>query len=289
MTTQVALVTGATSGIGEAAVRSLRDQGFTVYAAGRRRDRLTALEGERLIPLELDVTDDASCVAAIDRIIADQGRIDVLVNSAGYGALGAIEDTELDEGRRQFEVNVFGPFRLIQLVLPHMRAQHSGLIINVSSVGGKIYSLLGGWYHGTKHALEGMSDCLRIEVASFGIEVSIIEPGAIATEWGPIAAENLERTSGGGAYAADAHAVAASLGPTSPISHAPASAVADVIVLAATARKPKTRYAAGTNAKPALWARTILSDRSFDAIVRRVTRQAGSKLAGRQEVEALQT
>ena len=276
MTTQVALVTGATSGIGEAAARSLRDKGFTVYAAGRRRDRLAALEGERLIPLELDVTDDASCVAAIERIIAEQGRIDVLVNNAGYGALGAIEDTELDEGRRQFEVNVFGPFRLIQLALPHMRVQRSGRIVNVSSVGGKIYSLLGGWYHGTKHALEGMSDCLRIEVAPFGIDVSIIEPGAIATEWGPIAADNVERVSGNGAYAEDAHAVAARLRPTSPIRHAPASAVADAIVLAATARKPKTRYAVGTNAKPALRARRILSDRSFDTIARRVTRQASA-------------
>lgn len=268
MEKRVALVTGATSGIGEAAARQLRDRGFTVYAAGRRADRLAALAGERLLPLQLDVTDDAACVAGVERIISEQGRIDVLVNSAGYGALGSVEETELSQGRRQFEVNVFGPFRLIQLVLPHLRAQRSGRIINVSSVGGKVYSLLGSWYHGSKFALEGMSDSLRIEVEPFGIHVSIIEPGLIATEWGAIAAANLERTSGSGPYAADARGVAKSIS-SSPSRQAPTpDVVADAIVLAATAEHPKTRYAIAANR--ALRARRLLSDRQFDRLARRV-------------------
>jgi NAD(P)-dependent dehydrogenase (short-subunit alcohol dehydrogenase family) len=280
MAGRVALVTGATSGIGEAAARALRDRGFIVYAAGRRLDRLAALGAERLIPVELDVTDDASCIAAVEKTLTEQGRIDLLVNSAGYGALGAVEDTELDEGRRQFEVNVFGPFRLIQLVLPQMRAQRSGRIVNVSSIGGKVYSLLGGWYHGTKFALEGMSDSLRLEVAPFGIDVSIIEPGAIATEWGPIAADNVERVSSEGAYAADARGVAANLRSTSGPGGAPASVVADAIVRAATDRRPRTRYAIGANAKLALAVRRLLTDRGFDALARRVMRAPDSKKAG---------
>jgi NAD(P)-dependent dehydrogenase (short-subunit alcohol dehydrogenase family) len=273
MSTRVALITGATSGIGAAAARSLSGQGYTVYAAGRRPDRLATLAQNGLIPLKLDVTDDAARVAAVERIIAEQGRIDLLVNNAGYGALGAIEDTDRDEGRRQFEVNVFGPFRLIQLVLPHMRMQGSGRIVNVSSAGGKIYSPLGGWYHGTKFALEGMSDCLRVEAAAFGIDVVIIEPGATVTEWGLIAADHVERTSGHGAYAAGAQALASSLRSESRRGrNAPASVVAKTIVTASTVRRPKTRYAVGTGAKPAIAARRILSDRAFDRIAGRVMR-----------------
>jgi NAD(P)-dependent dehydrogenase (short-subunit alcohol dehydrogenase family) len=274
MSTGVALVTGATSGIGAATARSMHARGYTVYAAGRRADRLTALSDGGLTPLELDVTDDVSRVGGIDRILAEHGRIDVLVNNAGYGSLGAIEDTGPEEGRRQFEVNVFGPFRLIQLVLPYMRKQHSGRIVNVSSAGGKIYSPLGGWYHGSKFALEGMSDSLRVEVAPFGIEVVIVEPGATLTEWGPIAADRIEDASSRGAYAQPAHALASSLRSDSHRRRStPATTVADVIVKAATATRPKTRYAVGRGAKPAILARRILSDRAFDAIASRAMRE----------------
>ena len=270
MTELVALVTGATSGIGEASARALRDRGYVVYAAGRRLDRLEALAGERLIPLELDVADERSRARAIEKIIAEQGRIDVLVNNAGYGAQGAIEDTPLDEARQQFDVNVFGPIALVQLALPHMREQKSGRIVNVTSVGGKIYSLLGGWYHGSKFALESLSDCLRIEVAPFGIQVSVIEPGAIATEWGSIAADNLERVSGNGPYRKDALAVAANIRSFSAGGKAsPASVVAGTILRAATDARPKTRYAIGRNAKLILAARRLLTDRGFDALTRR--------------------
>lgn len=269
MAKKVALVTGASSGIGASAASKLQQHGFTVYAAGRRRDRLDAIAGHGIIPLVFDVSDDAACVNAINQILEQQGRIDVLVNNAGYGALGAIEDVPAAEGVKQFEVNVFGPIRLIQLVLPHMRAQHSGRIINVSSIGGKVYSLLGGWYHGTKFALEGMTDSLRLEVEPFGIDVSLIEPGAIATEWGAIAADNVERTSGTGAYADAAHAVAASLRKPTADGGVSPDVVADAIVKAATDARPKTRYPVGSNAKSAVLARRLLSDRQFDKIARR--------------------
>jgi NAD(P)-dependent dehydrogenase (short-subunit alcohol dehydrogenase family) len=148
--------------------------------------------------LKLDLTDDASIVAAVNTIKNEARRIDVLVNNAGYGSYGALEDVPLDEGRRQFEVNVFGLARLCQLVLPMMRAQKS---LNVTSIGGKIWEPLGGWYHATKFAVEGLSDCLRVEVAPFGVDAIVIKPGAIRTEWAGIARDGLLQMSGGSAYA----------------------------------------------------------------------------------------
>jgi NAD(P)-dependent dehydrogenase (short-subunit alcohol dehydrogenase family) len=270
MTTKTALVTGASSGIGEATVRKLQGLGCTVYGAARRTDRLQGLAADGIRPLAMDVTDDASMSAGIEQIIADTGRIDVLVNNAGYGSYGALEDVPIDEGRRQFEVNVIGAIRLAQLVLPHMRGQRSGTIVNVTSMGGKIYTPLGGWYHGTKFALEALSDCLRLEVKPFGIDVVVIEPGGIATEWGDIAADNLEATSGHGPYAPQAEAVARTLRAESTGNrNSPPSVVADAIGKAVTAAKPKTRYAMGFGAKPLITARSLLGDRQFDAVISR--------------------
>ena len=150
--------------------------------------------------VEMDVTDDVSMVSGVNFILTKEGAIDILVNNAGYGSYGAIEDVSIDEGRRQFEVNLFGMARLTQLVLPKMRQNKFGKIINVSSIGGKIYTPFGGWYHATKHAVEGFSDCLRLETKPFGIDVIIIEPGAVASEWSNIAADHLRKTSGNGAY-----------------------------------------------------------------------------------------
>ena len=144
MSKPVALVTGGSSGIGESTARAFHAKGFEVYAVARRVDRMTSLSELGVHTFAMDVTDDGSMVAGIDRIIAEQGRIDVLVNNAGYGSYGAIEDVDIDEGRRQFEVNVFGAMNLVQLVLPQMRAQTSGTIVNITSMGGKIYTPLGG-------------------------------------------------------------------------------------------------------------------------------------------------
>ncbi|MFJ8630905.1 oxidoreductase [Streptomyces sp. NPDC093568] len=270
MPTKIALVTGASSGIGEATALKLQSLGYTVYGAARRTDRLQKLADRGIRPLAMDVTDDESMHAGIDRIVAEAGRIDVLVNNAGYGSYGAIEDVPMDEARRQFEVNVFGAMRLAQLTLPHMRAQQSGTIVNITSMGGKIYTPLGGWYHGTKFALEALSDCLRLEAKPFGIDVVVIEPGGIATEWGGIAADQLEKSSTAGAYARQAEAVAAALrSEANAKRNSPPRVIADAIGKAVTARRPKTRYATGFGARPLIGLRRIVSDRTFDTVISR--------------------
>ncbi len=272
MTTKTALVTGASSGIGESTARKLQSLGFTVYGAARRTDRLQKLAAEGIRPLGMDVTDEQSMKDGVAKIIAETGRIDVLVNNAGYGSYGAIEDVPIDEGRRQFEVNVFGAMALVQLVVPHMREQKSGTIVNITSMGGKIYTPLGGWYHGTKFALEALSDCLRLELAPFGIDVVVIEPGGIATEWGGIAADHLDESSKGSAYKRQADAVAKSLRSEANANrNSPPSVISDAIGKAVTAGRPKTRYAVGFGAKPLIAAGNILSDRQFDALITRAT------------------
>ena len=269
MAQKVVLVTGASSGIGEATAAKLTTLGFTVYGAARRVDRIT---GASVRPLAMDVTDDASMTSGIAHILDEAGRIDVLVNNAGYGSHGAVEDVPLDEARTQFEVNVFGAARLIQLVLPQMRARRSGRIINVSSMGGKIHTPLGGWYHATKYALEGLSDCLRIEVAPFGIDVVVIEPGAIRTEWGGIASDHLRKVSGSTAYATQAAAMAKVLtADTGLAKPSEPSVVANAIARAVTAGKPKARYAIGAGARPLIFLKGVLPDRAYDAVMRRAT------------------
>jgi NAD(P)-dependent dehydrogenase (short-subunit alcohol dehydrogenase family) len=266
---RVALVTGASSGIGHLAALELAEHGFTVYAAARRTDRMSDLSDRGIRTLALDVTDEASAAAAVTRILEEQGRIDLLVNNAGYGSYGAVEDVPLAEGRRQFDVNLFGAVALIQRVLPAMRAQRSGRIMNVTSVGGKICTPFGAWYHGSKFALEGMSDALRLELAPHGIDVVVIEPGAVRTEWGSIAAEGLFETSGAGAYADQ---VAAQSGWLVSDRGSDPSVIAATIVKAATARHPRTRYASGAGARAVLIARRLLPDRVFDALVLRALR-----------------
>ncbi|WP_040834927.1 oxidoreductase [Nocardia brevicatena] len=272
MTTKTALVTGASSGIGEATARTLAGLGYTVYGAARRTDRLQKLAADGIRPLAMDVTDDASMTVGIAQVVSETGGIDVLVNNAGYGSYGAIEDVPLNEARYQFEVNVFGAARLAQLVLPHMRERRSGTIVNITSMGGKIYTPLGGWYHGTKFALEGLSDCLRLEAKPFGVNVVVIEPGGIATEWGDIAADHLRKVSGDTAYAGQAQAVAASLGSeASARRNSSPQVIADAIGKAVTARRPKTRYIVGFGAKPLIFVKWLLPDRAFDALIKRAT------------------
>ena len=265
---KTALVTGASSGIGEETARTLHKLGYTVYAAARRTDRLEQLTPTGIHALTMDVTDDESMSSGIEKIIAETGRIDVLVNNAGYGSFGAIEDVPIDEARRQFEVNVFGLARLTQLVLPHMRAQRSGTIINISSIGGRFTTLLGGWYHASKHAVEALSDALRMETTPFGIDVVVIEPGLIRTEWSDIAANHLEETAEGSAYASQIKAVANSMRSESTNKRqSPPSVIADTVEKIVTARKPRTRYVVGFAAKPLVTLRHILPDRAFDRLI----------------------
>jgi NAD(P)-dependent dehydrogenase (short-subunit alcohol dehydrogenase family) len=273
-TAKVAIVTGASSGIGHATALRLRTSGYTVYAGARRLERMKDLADAGIHVAELDVTDDASMVAVVDQVMKDTGRIDVLVNNAGYGSFGALEDVPNQEGRRQFDVNVFGLARLTQLVLPHMRAQRSGRIINMSSMGGRIYEPLGSWYHATKFAVEGMSDALRLEVAPFGIDVVLIEPGGMNTEWGAIAADNLITASAHTAYADQAPGVARMLRASDlkPRRGSSPDVIAAAILRSASARRPKTRYLLGPGAKPLVTLHTLLPDRVFDALIKRVFR-----------------
>ena len=276
-TKKTALVTGASSGIGEATALQLAELGYTVYAGARRVDRMSDLADRGIRTKPVDVTDDGSMVALVETIIADTGRIDVLVNNAGYGLYGALEDVPMEEARRQFEVNLFGLARLIQLALPQMRAQRDGYIVNISSMGGKIWEPLGSWYHASKFAVEGLSDSLRVEVAEFGIKVVIIEPGTIRSEWSGIAADQLEAASANTPYARQARLVGAGLRSAErlPIAAGP-EVVAEVIAQAVQNPKPRTRYPAGGGARGILLAERILPDRAFDRLI-----QLGYRLASR--------
>lgn len=272
MSTKVALVTGASSGIGEATAAKLNGLGYLTYAAARRADRLLHLAASGIRPLEMDVTSEDSIQAGVARILGEAGRIDVLVNAAGYGSYGALEDVPMTEARIQFEVNVFGAARLAQLVLPQMRSRRDGTIVNITSMGGKIYTPFGAWYHGTKYALEAVSDCLRMELQPFGIDVVIVEPGAVRSEWAGIAAEKLRAVSATGPYAPRAIAVAKSFSneSTQRRSSSP-ELIAVTIGKAVTARRPKTRYAVGYGAKPLIFLHGLLPDRWFDALMRRAS------------------
>lgn len=269
---KTALVTGASSGIGESTAKLLLAAGAKVYAAARRIDKMKELEKQGAILLRMDVTNEQSMNDGIKSIIDKDGSIDILVNNAGYGSFGAIEDVPIEEAKRQFEVNIFGLAHLTKLVLPGMRNNSYGKIVNISSMGGKMYTPFGGWYHATKYALEGFTDCLRLEVSPFGIDAIIIEPGGIATPWGIIAAENLKKTSSKGAYAQAA--AKAAEGMTTMYSNNSLTnpeVIGKLILKAVSAKRPKTRYAAGYMARPGLFLRKHLSDRMFDKIVKSMT------------------
>jgi short-subunit dehydrogenase len=259
---KVALITGASSGMGKDFSLRLLDEGYIVYGVARRIERMSDIEGAGGHIIKLDITDDSSIVATVDQIIKEQGRIDVLINNAGYGSYGAIEDVPIEEAKRQFEVNIFGLARLTQLVLPHMRKNNFGKIINISSIGGKLHGPLGGWYHATKFALEGLSDCLRFETKQFGIDVIVIEPGGVESEWGDIALNAAMERSGSTAYSETAKGFKKIMETFKK--QAPPKVITDLVMKALRAKNPKTRYSAGTAAKPMLFMRKILSDRMFD-------------------------
>lgn len=263
---KVVLITGASAGIGKATAIHLAQHGYTVYGAARRVDKLKELESFGILPVSLDVTKEESITACVDGILSNAGRIDILVNNAGFGSYGSIEDVSMDDARYQLDVNVFGAMRLVQLVLPTMRENKYGKIINVSSVGGKIAFPLGGWYHASKFALEGLSDALRNEVQAFGIDVIVIEPGAIQSEWGSIAFDSLVKVSGHTAYkdlTAKTHQAFTKSSEKLP---GPVT-IAELIKTAIQAKHPKTRYAAGYGASLLLFTRKLVSDKRLDKII----------------------
>lgn len=262
------LVTGASAGIGKATVELFLQTGYKVYAAARRIEKMDDLKVLGAIPVQMDVTDNNSMEAGIGKINQESGGVDILINNAGYGSLGSVEEVSIDEAKRQFEVNIFGLARLTQLVAPHMREMKWGKIVNISSVGGKIYEPLGGWYHATKFALEGLSDCMRLELKGFGIDVIVVQPGPIRSEWGDIASDNLIKTSGKGPYKKIAEGMMNNFKNFySEKRSSPPEEVARIIYKSVASVNPRTRYPAGKGAGMILLGRKLLSDKLFDRVM----------------------
>ncbi|MGP4102606.1 oxidoreductase [Nonomuraea sp. KM90] len=271
---KVVLVTGASAGIGKATALELVRAGHIVYGAARRVPNMDDIRDAGGHALELDARRPEDLERVVAAVVEEQGRIDVLINNAGTVLHGAAEDTALDLARDLFEVNLFAPARLAQLALPHMREQGSGTIVNVSSIGGEIALPLGCWYYAGKHALEAYSDTLRMEVEPFGIDVVIIQPGIIKTEFEDHTAQHLREISGGTAYATMAEAMArraeTQLGDNSQGTDP--GVVATTIRQAIEAGKPETRYAVGWLADRLLELNRTLPDREFDKLVMNATR-----------------
>ena len=267
------LVTGCSSGIGRATAQALVEAGHTVYATARRAATLEGLEAAGARTLALDVTDEDSMTAAVAAIEAEHGAVGTLVNNAGFGVYGPVEEVPMDDVRREFETNVFGLGRLTQLVLPAMRAAGRGRIVNMSSMGGRLVYPTGGWYHASKYAVEALSDALRVEVAPFGISVVLVEPGLIRTEFESVASGGLASGHPAGPYAAlRKHADdVMRRGYASPAGAEP-KAVADVVRRAVEASRPRTRYVVTPAAKAQVQLRRFGGDRLWDAAMRRAYR-----------------
>ena len=273
-TSKAVLVTGSSSGIGRATAEHLARAGHTVYATARRAEAIADLQAAGCRTLALDVTDEASMAAAVEAVEAQEGAVGVLVNNAGYSQSGAIEQVPLDDVRRQFETNVFGLVRMCQLVLPGMRRQGFGRIVNVSSMGANFTFPGGGFYHATKYAVEAISDALRFEVKGFGVDVVIVQPGIIRTGFAEAATTALDQASpeGEGPYAEFDAAVAKGTrdvyekGPAARLGGGPET-VAKVIEKAITADRPRTRYRVTPSAHLLIKQRAVMSDRMWDRFV----------------------
>ena len=266
---KVILITGASSGIGYDAAETLAKQGHRVYAAARRLERMEPLKSLGVQVIRMDVTDEESMQEGVRKVIQSEGRIDVLVNNAGYGFFGAIETVPMEDARRQLEVNVFGLARLTQLVLPHMRKQGSGRIINTSSIAGKMVFYMGGWYNVTKYSVEAFSDALRMEMKPFGIDVVMIEPGAIKTDWGIIAAKHLKESSAGSAYETVGTQWADNMDwfyKTNLLSSP--HVITKAISQAVNSRHPKARYCRGRFSIIGRLAHALMPARWWDATMR---------------------
>ena len=271
-TPKVILITGASSGIGFTTAQALARQGHRVYAAARRTELMEPLKQLGIIPLYMDVTNHDSMSAGVNQVLEAEGRIDVLVNNAGFGYFGPIETVSMEEARRQVEVNVFGLADLCKLVLPAMRKQGAGRIINTSSIAGKMVLYFGGWYHVSKFSVEALSDALRMEMRPFGIDVSMIEPGGIHTDWGIIAARHLAESAQGTPYeepalreSATFHKAYSGRYLSSP------KVVTRAILRAVNSRRPRARYRIGRFAHMGVFFHWLLPSRLWDALIRRLT------------------
>jgi NAD(P)-dependent dehydrogenase (short-subunit alcohol dehydrogenase family) len=270
MPSKAVLITGCSSGIGRATAELLVREGWTVYATARKPETLSDLERAGCRTMALDVTDEASMAAAVNAVVEAEGAVGVLVNNAGYSQSGAVESVPIEEVRRQFDTNVFGLIRMCQLALPGMRAQGWGRIVNLSSMGGRLTFPGGGMYHATKYAVEAISDALRFEVRGFGVEVIIVEPGLIVTNFGDAAAGSVSVAEG--PYAAFNQALARATeqvykGPLAKLGGGP-EVVAKTISGALNADRPKTRYPVTPSARVMMGQRRLMPDRVWDLLMR---------------------
>jgi short-subunit dehydrogenase len=268
MSKKVILITGASSGMGKESAKALIQQGHAVYTVARRIDQMQDLNAMGGHAIQMDVTKDSDIQNVVDTIIKKEGKIDVLWNNAGFGLYGSVEDVPVEDARQQFEVNLFGLAAITQKVLPYMRKANSGTIINTSSMGGKMYTPMGAWYHASKHAVEGFSDCLRLELKQFNINVVILEPGIIVTEFGDVMLKNISKYSAQGAYAdLTSKLVVATKKMYEKGQGSKTTVISNTISKIVNERKPKTRYRVGMWAKPMVWLRIYLGDKIFDKIV----------------------
>lgn len=274
MNEKIVLITGASSGIGKDAAKTLITKGYIVYAAARRLEQMADLKEMGGIPVKMDITKEEDIIALVERIQKDHGGVDILINNAGYATQGPVEEVSIEDVRRMYDVNLFGLARLTQLVIPHMRERKAGKIINITSVAGKVYFALGSWYVSTKHALEGWSDCLRMELKPFNIDVVIVEPGAISTEFNDVSVDPLLDKHGHGPYKEMVQSFVkfSRKNDSKEGNSSPPSVITRVIVKAIQSARPKTRYVAGAMAKPIILLRKWGGDCLYDMVLSRLIR-----------------
>ena len=265
---KVILITGASSGIGKDTALSLIKEGHLVYGAARRLEMMQDIIQAGGHAIKMDILKERDIDEVVNQITKEQNRIDVLINNAGYGLWGAVETISIAEAKRQFDVNIFGLAYLTKKIIPLMRKQKSGKIINMSSMGGKVYTPFGAWYHATKYALEGWSDCLRIELKSFGINVILIEPGVIKTEFQDVMMDSTVERSIGTPYEKKLKALekatqemyAKGIG-------SPPSTITKLIIKAINSHNPKRRYVGGLFAKPMLFIKKWFGDKMYEKAI----------------------
>lgn len=268
MKQKVILITGASSGIGYQTAEDLAKAGHKVYAAARRTEKMQPLTASGATPLHLDVTDENECSEVIETVIRKEGHIDVLINNAGFGLYGAVEDVPMEDARRVFDVNILGMATMIKYAVPYMRKCHNGLIINISSIGGRVPTYLGAYYHGTKFAVEGFSAALRIELAQQGIKVVVFEPGGIKTEFGAIASSRLEEISRGGANESEAMITAKGIrNQYSGNMLSKPKVISSALLKIVNSRCPRNRYLIGFMAKPIVAMHALMPTRLYNKMM----------------------
>lgn len=264
---KVVLITGTAYGIGKSTAELLIEKGHIVYGGDILVEENLYLNDIGGTALEMDVTNQEHIDKAINQIISEQGRVDVLVNNAGLGVYGAIEDVSMEDIYYQYDVNLFGLARVTKAVLPYMREKESGLIINISSVLGETYGPLAGWYLSTKHALEGWSDALRVELKEFDIDVVVVQPGAINTNFSNVTKTYIDKYRENSAYQHLYGEPITDTGNEVLSNQSDPIVIAKVINKAMNARNPKTRYAAGAYSKIGIFLRKIMTDKMFDRFI----------------------